>query len=102
VRPSNKLKPSEKYVADAAKVEDGEGPVFQAHRRLLQRLARESFDRPGRISRREDVDKQRYLWFSGVVVIPPEVLLPDDPPPQLETVVELRGLRLCQKGVTIL
>jgi hypothetical protein len=89
-------------VADAAKVEDGEGPVFEAHRRLLQRLARESFERPGRISRREDVDEQRYLWLSGVVVIPPQAVGPDDPPPQPETIVELRGLRLCLKGVTIL
>ena len=90
---ANKLRPTEKYVADAAKVEDAEGPVFQAHRRLLQRLVRERFDRDGRISRREAVDAERYLWFSGIVVMSPQ---------NGGTVVEMRGLRLCQEGVTVL
>lgn len=93
--PPNRLQPTEKYVSDAAAIEDGDGPVFQAHRRLLRRLAMEPYAvNPGilrwPLSRKEEVDSERYLWMSGYA------RREDD-----ATVIELRGLRLCQKGVTV-
>ena len=91
----NRLELTEKYETDAANVDDGAGPVFQAHRRLLRRLVSEPFQldpgilrRP--LSRREDVDEERYLWMSGYARRE-----------GAETVIELRGLRLCQKGATV-
>lgn len=96
MRPPNRLDPTQKFVADAAKIDDVGGPVFQAQRRLLKRLATERFElNPGilrrPISRKEDVDGDRFLWMSGYVYRDGE-----------QIVVELRGQRLEQKGVTIL
>jgi hypothetical protein len=92
VKLPNKLQPTETYVDNATKMEVGDegGPVFEAHRRLLRRLVNEEFTDGGQISRHEDVDEDRYLKLLAVVV----------PSPAGEpTRIELRGLRLRQKGV---